>query len=60
MLCTLCNHPVTSVTHVAEQWLIGRIRARNPDWVSSDGGCEKCIEYYRTLDDSVELLDDDA
>ena len=56
MECTLCGQSVDSVAHIAEQWLLDRIRERNPDWVAEDGGCAKCLAYYRDLDDTVEIL----
>jgi len=51
--CALCNNEVESITHIAEQWLIETIREENPDWISDDGACEKCIDYYKSLDDIV-------
>ncbi len=29
-------------THVIEE-----IKKKHPSWVSEDGGCRKCIEYYK-------------
>ncbi|MGI9534247.1 MAG: hypothetical protein ACR2NW_04805 [Thermodesulfobacteriota bacterium] len=51
--CTLCENEVDSITHIAEQWLIDTIRDKNPDWVAEDGACQKCIDYYKSLDDLV-------
>ena len=51
--CALCNNEVESITHIAEQWLIEIIREKNPQWVSDDGACEKCIDYYKSLEDIV-------
>ena len=57
MVCTLCGKETTSTSHVAEQWLLDLIRERNPDWVTEDGGCDRCIEHYRGLEDAVEIVE---
>ncbi len=49
--CKLCNNEVDSITHFAEQWLLETIKSNNPQWVETDGACQKCIDYYKSLDD---------
>ena len=39
------------ITRIAEQWLIEIIKEQNPGWVEKDGSCDKCIDYYKSLDD---------
>ena len=51
--CKLCGNEVESITHIAEQWLIDTIKEKNPHWVEQDGACQKCIDYYKSLDDIV-------
>ena len=51
--CKLCKNDVESISEIAEQWLIDTIKEKNPDWVSEDGACEKCIDYYKDLGDLV-------
>ena len=50
-ICKLCNNEVDSLTHFAEQWLLETIKEKNPHWVENDGACQKCIDYYKSLDD---------
>ena len=49
--CPLCeslvNEEFRTLHEDAEQWLINRIKRQHPEWVSSDGGCGRCIEEYR-------------
>ena len=53
--CTLCGQETDSIAHLAEQTLIDFIKQKNPDWVESDGACEKCIDYYNNMDEAVVL-----
>ena len=50
-ICKLCNNEVESLTHFAEQWIIETIKEKNPHWVENDGSCQKCLDYYKSLDD---------
>ena len=53
--CKLCDGDAMAIVHIAERWLLDLIRRENPLWVERDGACPKCIEYYRDLDNTVEL-----
>ena len=48
--CKLCENEVESIAYVAEKWLIEIIKEKNPQWVAPDGACQKCIDYYKGLD----------
>lgn len=54
--CSLCEKNTDSLSHIAEQWLIDKIRADHPDWIANDGACPKCIEYYEKLDKEIEVV----
>ncbi len=54
--CHLCGNSVESVAHIAEKATLKLIQQMNPNWASSDGSCEKCLEYYQNLDKKVVLL----
>ena len=47
-----------SLSHIAEDATLKLIQKMNPKWVSRDGGCPKCLDYYRNLDKKVNLLSD--
>ena len=55
-ICTLCGQETDSIDHIAEQFLIDRIRAANPEWVADNGACPQCIEHYESLD-RVEVVE---
>lgn len=55
--CKLCGQETDSIAHLAEQALIDFIKEKNPEWVESDGACEKCIAYYNDLDKAVVIED---
>ena len=55
IICPLCGKSNDSLEHVAEQWLLSEIRKEHPDWVENNGGCSKCVAYYRNLDNVIEL-----
>lgn len=57
--CKLCGNEVDSLHHEAEQIVLKMIQRMNPSWVESDGGCQKCIEHYESLDTAVEVVEDD-
>ncbi len=57
-LCTLCGQSVGTIAHIAENATIKLIQDMNPKWVSSDGACRKCLEYYQNLDKRVNLISD--
>jgi len=54
-VCALCNKTVDSLEHEIEQLLIEMIKKKNADWVEADGACAKCIDYYKALDDMVQV-----
>ena len=56
--CPICDEEVPTSdleTHVKEDnkeirdYIISSIRNHNPEWVASDGTCDKCWAYYRKL-----------
>ena len=54
--CALCKKNVDSLEHEIEHLIIEMIKKSNAEWVEPDGACPKCIEYYKGLDDMVEVL----
>jgi hypothetical protein len=52
-VCPICKKEVDAAvmrTCVdAEKWVVEQIRKNHPQWVSSDGSCPKCLDYYRNL-----------
>ena len=40
---------VCQIHEPAERWVLEKIRVDHPDWVASDGTCEKCFEEYSKL-----------
>ena len=42
---------------LAEQYVISLIREEHPDWVKHDGSCERCEQYYKSLDDLISLYE---
>ena len=43
-----------SLEEQVEASVIDMIKTNNPEWVESDGSCEKCMEYYERLEEMVE------
>ena len=44
-----------SLGEQVEASVIDMIKTKNPEWVESDGSCEKCMDYYENLGEMVEL-----
>ena len=40
---------------LAEQYVLSIIREEHPEWVKHDGTCERCEEYYKSLDVLIAL-----
>lgn len=54
--CKVCNDDnAESIMDVAEQYVLELIQKDHPEWVTSDGACAKCIEYYKDLDHQVTI-----
>jgi len=53
ILCPLCGEEVSQdifqAHFQAEQYVLDRIVQEHPEWKESDGGCKKCMEYYKEL-----------
>jgi len=52
-VCPLCkkevDEKVVRTCVDAEKWVVEQIRKKHQNWVSSDGSCPQCLEYYRSL-----------
>ena len=59
-ICKLCGQEVDSLGKIAEQWLLKIIILEHPEWVEEDGACPKCIEYYESLTDPLDIIQLDA
>lgn len=53
--CKVCDANVDSLEYEAEEMVINMIKKGHPKWVESDGACHKCLEYYRSLENSVKF-----
>ena len=51
--CSICGdevRPDDADLHAsAEDWVIDQIRRIHPKWVEVDGGCPRCVEFYKKL-----------
>ena len=56
--CKLCSNECHDLNHEIELMVIEMIKKQNPQWIDSDGACSKCINYYSSLDDAIEVCDD--
>ncbi len=56
--CSLCGQSVDTVVHISEDATLKLIQDMNPQWVSRDGGCPKCLDYYQNLDKRINLISD--
>lgn len=49
--CPLCGEKVPRELVVfmqhADRHIVQELSKHHPDWVASDGSCERCVEYYR-------------
>jgi hypothetical protein len=45
---------------IAEHWLLAEIAKEHPDWTAADGACRKCVDYYRSLDDAIQVVGQDS
>jgi len=57
MKCPVCENETESLSNIVEREVIQMIKRDHPNWVESDGSCQKCVEYYDALDDIVEVID---
>lgn len=48
--CDLCDHLTDKLIKDIETSVIDMIRTQRPEWVETDGSCEKCVSYYQNLD----------
>lgn len=49
-ICPLCKMSTLDPRHEIEHFVMQSIMESHPEWVDEDGCCEKCIEYYESLD----------
>lgn len=54
--CGLCGHDSPSLSQVAEDYVFDLIRRDHPEWVRDDGACPKCLVYYSSLEDVVQVV----
>lgn len=52
--CQLCEDCSEQLVKEIEASVIDMIRKQRPEWVESDGTCEKCVSYYQNLDKAIE------
>jgi len=48
--CSLCKKQVNQLHYDIEKWILDTIIREHPDWVDKDGSCQRCINYYESLD----------
>lgn len=53
--CILCKEPDDNLVRKIESSVIEMIKKNNPDWVESDGTCERCVSYYENLHRMVQV-----
>ena len=54
-ICKLCEKETDTLHDIAERYVLDLIQKDHPEWVKEDGSCEACIEYYKNLDDAVQV-----
>ena len=57
MICPLCNEETDEFHYDAERYVLEMIKKDHPEWVESDGACEPCMDYYKSLDKAVQLIE---
>ena len=57
MICPLCNEETDEFHYDAERYVLEVIKKDHPEWVESDGACEPCMDYYKSLDKAVQLVE---
>ena len=40
---------------LAEQYVLSIIREEHPEWIDNDDSCWRCEQYYKSLDDLINL-----
>jgi len=50
--CPICNQEIPRdlvlfLDHTNEH-IVDEIKRQHPDWVATDGVCQKCVEYFRS------------
>lgn len=55
--CPLCGSQDDALMFIAEQWLLAEIAKDHPEWKASDGACRKCVDYYQSLTDAVQVVE---
>ena len=45
----------TGQTDLAQQYVLSVIRIEHPEWIEQDGTCERCEQYYESLDNLIAL-----
>ena len=50
-ICDLCGKNIKGDSLVfidhSEQHIVDIIKSKHPEWIETDGICQKCFEYYR-------------
>ena len=53
VVCPLCGENISKEKfkyHMdAEKYVLDMIENEHPDWKEADGGCQKCLEYYKKM-----------
>ena len=54
-VCELCGRETDSLYHITEQVVLDMIRKEHPEWIESNGACPRCLGYYESLTDAVQI-----
>lgn len=57
MICPLCREEADELHYEFEQYVLDVIKKEHPEWVESDGTCPRCMDYYRSLDNAIQLTE---
>ncbi len=54
--CKLCGTESQRLNQELEDIVINMIKKEHPEWVASDGACQRCFEYYDQLESEIEVI----
>ncbi len=54
--CKLCGTEAQRLNQELEDIVINMIKQEHPEWVESDGACQRCLEYYDKLESEIEVI----
>ena len=57
MICPLCHEEADELHYEFEKYVLDVIKKEHPEWVAPDGACMQCIDYYKSLDEVVQLVE---